>query len=813
MAFGFQKYMFLSLLLFSLQSRSQESSPKMDVLADVKERGTGSFQEKVHIHFDRQFYAVGDTAWFKGYIVYGEENIPSDKSSVLHIDLIDATAKVRKNISVPIHVGFARGYFSFPDSLEGGSYLIRGYTENIIDSKRSGFFKKILMLIDKSPEKDQLTIKKISGEEGRQFFLPAKDTKYNIETFPKGQGLVDGLANTVGIKVIDDKGFGIRAKGRLVDQSDRLIDTFSIMHSGIGSITFTPKFSSTYSAEITFSDSTKKKIDLQDVRKNGYSIWVRDGHADTLSIVLEASNAYINGNEIIFLPLSEEGPLFEFKTRFPDRQINLDIPRYKLPNGILNLMIINEKKELEAERLVFNWVPGVSGIEILNRKKSYKKKSLIELEVQVRDKFGKPVPGSFSVSVNHSDNLPFDEVQETSILSDLLLTANLDFPVQKPNYYFTAPLLGKDKELNELLLTHRNDRSFFGKKLVNGPEHPKGFEFNGRIVSKSKTNLGGIKITLLIGSLTHGLLIDTLTDDKGRFVFMLPDSLIYEPMRIDVNGRSNIEYQIIPDNNFVATIDERYVKSLLSPTSDPSDVALLQKYMAISADNRSKKLIQNRSIGLAEVKISGNRSLNKLPKNSHSVNLNGPGGADQIFTGEILSKLTSMGQIYSLLTGVDPYGNLWSNVGTNNPKVLLLVDGTEGFSLGDINPGDVESVEFMKSAGYIGTYGIKGSGGVLLITTKRGSNSGDAALKNSVSLPPLFQKQVVFTAPKFNDAPSAQQELGKTLYWNPDLITDVNGRVTLKFLNSTQPGAYSIIFEGITSTGEVFRKTFTYQVE
>ncbi|MFD2033410.1 SusC/RagA family TonB-linked outer membrane protein [Belliella marina] len=61
------------------------------------------------------------------------------------------------------------------------------------------------------------------------------------------------------------------------------------------------------------------------------------------------------------------------------------------------------------------------------------------------------------------------------------------------------------------------------------------------------------------------------------------------------------------------------------------------------------------------------------------------------------------------------------NAGTSP---FLVVDGSPFFgSINDISPTDVESIEILKDASAVAIYGTRGSNGVILITTKRGSTS------------------------------------------------------------------------------------------
>jgi len=64
-------------------------------------------------------------------------------------------------------------------------------------------------------------------------------------------------------------------------------------------------------------------------------------------------------------------------------------------------------------------------------------------------------------------------------------------------------------------------------------------------------------------------------------------------------------------------------------------------------------------------------------------------------------------------------------VGTLNTSTpYILVDGVETDNINSIDPQDVASISVLKDASSAAIYGSKASNGVILITTKRGSNTG-----------------------------------------------------------------------------------------
>ncbi|WP_029904894.1 TonB-dependent receptor [Prevotella sp. 10(H)] len=82
--------------------------------------------------------------------------------------------------------------------------------------------------------------------------------------------------------------------------------------------------------------------------------------------------------------------------------------------------------------------------------------------------------------------------------------------------------------------------------------------------------------------------------------------------------------------------------------------------------------------------------------------------------------------IISLQTSGEPGKNIsefWvRGIGTfgANDKALVLIDGLEG-NLSRIDPADIESFSVLKDASATAVYGVRGANGVIIVTTKRGS--------------------------------------------------------------------------------------------
>jgi len=61
---------------------------------------------------------------------------------------------------------------------------------------------------------------------------------------------------------------------------------------------------------------------------------------------------------------------------------------------------------------------------------------------------------------------------------------------------------------------------------------------------------------------------------------------------------------------------------------------------------------------------------------------------------------------------------------TGNNSPLVVVDGIQGVDLSSLNPNDIQTIDVLKDASATAIFGVRGSNGVIMITTKKGSGKG-----------------------------------------------------------------------------------------
>jgi uncharacterized protein YfaS (alpha-2-macroglobulin family) len=57
------------------------------------------------------------------------------------------------------------------------------------------------------------------------------------------------------------------------------------------------------------------------------------------------------------------------------------------------------------------------------------------------------------------------------------------------------------------------------------------------------------------------------------------------------------------------------------------------------------------------------------------------------------------------------------------------------------------------------------------------------------------------------------RDLRSTIYWQPDIITDKEGKASFEYFNADGKGTYRVVIEGIDADGNLGRQVYRYQVE
>ena len=122
----FSLFCFLPLASLAQSNRPPATAP--EVVNKINDYNAVWPGEKLHFQLDKPYYAIGDTLWFKGYLLSSALSY-SPLSTRMYVELLNDSARIVKRMSVPVSYGVTWGNISL-DSLylNEGVYTIRAYT-------------------------------------------------------------------------------------------------------------------------------------------------------------------------------------------------------------------------------------------------------------------------------------------------------------------------------------------------------------------------------------------------------------------------------------------------------------------------------------------------------------------------------------------------------------------------------------------------------------------------------------------------------------------------------------------------------------
>jgi hypothetical protein len=806
------KLFFLSLSVVALLGFKAEETPLEKILRQLARITAACPQEKVHLHLDKPYYAIGEDIWLKAYLVNSEKNEPSFLSKVLYIDLINNKSEIKKKLTLPVANGLASGNISLLDSLESGTYRIRAYTNYMRNFDGKFFFEKTIEIGNVLDNNIAATQKN-------------KKLDLDLQFFPEGGNLVVGNRTKIGIKAVTSDGLGANLKGYIVNRNKEKVAEFNTEHAGIGAFALMALADENYTAIVISNDGTTKSYPFPKAMDDGYALTINSTE-ENLNIRIFGSANLINNKDVFLVAQANGLEYASFASKMDKSNLQANIPKKNFPTGIVHFTLFNSESKPVAERLVFVNNKDDLKIEIKPSNGPAGTKKKMELDLITTDAHENLVDGNFSVAVVDESKVPFNEDEEVTILSNLLLTSDLKGFIEHPNYYFNPANSNREKYLDQLLLTQGWKRFVWQDvlsdkepKITFRPEQ--GLEISGTIMLGNKP-LSNAKINLFSTIPSFFLNLDTLSNAEGNFVFdrlELPDSASF---MIQAKSKTNSKDILIKVNQRPSVLP--YIPVGNSINILPYLQNTKEMYVELNKFNKLDK-----GISLKQVTIKAKPKLAPIINVEGSKNING--AVDQIITAKMLEGAINIFSPFYKTPGVMVklvknhrmiFRTKAQTSITANPPMLLIVDGVQINQMevpdfiDGINPADIEGIEVLTSNYNLAILGPDAAGGAIYITTKYGGPSGSippatniAKLTNIGYSPTKEFYSPAYGDPKIN---SQMQDLRSTIYWNPNLNTNINGQASFSFFNAGTPGKYRVIIEGIDTFGNIGRKVFTYEV-
>ena len=690
---------------------------------------------------------------------------------------------------------------------------------------------------------------------------PEKGKAVNLRFYPEGGNLIQGVASRVAFEATDEAGNPIDVTGVVMDGNKLELSRITTLHEGRGIFAYTPTSAAGRRKDVADVEYAGRKyqFDMPAALSQGIVMEVDNlSHSDSIAISLRKSMD--TPAEMLGVALLNGGKLQIYcYVWMENSEISFKMHKTWLPSGVSQIVLFNGAGEILCDRLVFTNLNELLNDELLDirtktNKPTYRPHELVDMEISVTDKEANPVQTSFSLSVRDGDN----EVESNhNILTDLLLMSEIKGYVRNPSYYFE-----KDDETRraalDLLLMVQGWRRYSWKQMAEVepfeqkylPEQ--GLETTGNVVRYNTIGrqmpkpVPEVDVDMLLlqkrDENDAGSFIETfVTDDQGRFSFVT-----------DVEGRWNMilsvkekrnakKYQIMLDRLFspepkryrYADLQIRIAEKISEQLNDeesPDDDGLEDDYTSFLAayqDSIAKLGIDEKVHQIEEITIKAKRRTKEQDIfHNRSTSIAYYDVASEMddfydkgkYIGEnIHNLLINMNQNFDVRQGIIEwmsYKNKPAVFVVNHERVDISSE-VDFFKYKNIRVQTIKAIYINETVSAKCQYAYHPMGAscdiidrfygciVFIETYPEGKIPVEGAKGVRKTWLEGYSAVSEFYSPNYSAIPLIPDDYRRTLYWNPMVCTDEEGKAKIQFYNNSRSKNFSISAETVTQSGMI----------
>lgn len=420
-------------------------------------------REKVSLHLDNASYYLGDTIWFKAYVVTAEQNLPTTISKPLYVELLDQLGNVVERQIIQLTDGEGTGQIILNNTFFTGYYEMRAYTKWMLAFDNPSCFSRVLPVYRKrlSDEETPRSIATYRMDASMKQRPKDKEKKFTVRFFPEGGQLVKGISSIVAFEATSrDKG-AADVEGTVVLPSGEELAHIRSLHDGMGYFEYKPEEKAGV-AKIDYEGSTYQ-FDLPEALPQGYVLRI-DNRREMLDITVARSSQAMKDTLAVFV--SSQGRPYKCMTLDFEDELNCQfrISTKELPPGVQQISLVNLKGETLCERFCYVMPRSSMLLACKTDHALYRPFEPVTCRIKVRDHLNRPVQANLSVSIRNGVESDFREYDH-SIYTDLLLVSDLKGYIHQPGFYFENQSAERFKMLDVLLLV-RGWRKYDLSRLI-----------------------------------------------------------------------------------------------------------------------------------------------------------------------------------------------------------------------------------------------------------------------------------------------------------------------------------------------------------
>lgn len=813
-------------------------------------------QEKVYLQFDNTSYYVGDNIWFKAFVV-NASTLGRAQSKVLYVDLISPAGVIIEQQKLKIVAGQTDGCVSLVDqstsqararrgimNFPSGFYEVRAYTNYMLNFNEEAVFSRVFAVYEKPKDEgnyygENPTINQHKTENSEIRPKPETLSSINCDFYPEGGHIIEGKPCRVAFKVTDDSGLGVNATGVLEGTGQ----TISTIHNGMGSFTFIPQ-DKRNQVRITVGDKSRT-FSLPQPEQTGCALSVKPCGMDSIEVRIDCTPD-LKGMEI-GLTMTCRGELIGFCSfRTGDEPISKVISMASLPEGVCRINIFDKKGNIYASRSVYHrsMLLKAPVLEYTADKPKYEPFEKVELNFTLKDGAGVPFRDRFCLSVR--DIRGQRNVLADDLRTSMLLSSDLKGFIENPAWYFDSDAPERDQALDLLMLVQGWERydwiTMTGQNNYREKHRlEESLTMNGWIMNSSgKKPLDGVNVLAALMPKDKSLseTYSYITDTTGYFGFDIGVDF-YDKAKLTINAqpyRKNGKKKksiIGPDARIV--FDRAAKPGIRAYT--PQELVFKSRYTT-DPSNRVKDKTEddglptvintNTGLLLPDVVIEEDRIYTdyfvfssfdiakdvevELDKGEYSTDL----------MGYLIEKGYSVEETIDNvnINGLPAFFYIHNNSKIRNQGIFsqpLSIDTKDTKSI-IVFEEQMYLKDILKQCPLLRDY-LRHTGNYPVMTEELYARFLllDVLVKEDHEIPLRdeiyrinrrvtsvdgYSRQYEYYSPEYPNGPVAGDiDYRRTLYWNPNVITDSIGQAKVEFYNNSITSHFNISAAGITAGG------------
>ena len=747
--------------------------------------------ETLYAHTDKQNYFTDENIWFRAYLLCSQTHMQTVSSRYIYAELINLQREVVNRVKIRHDEnGVFAGHIPVTENLEAGVYNLRFFTRHLENFGEEYFFQRAIRIITpQSLEEGYLS------EQFGESYLPENvptldpNESFAISFHPEGGDIPIGIETLIAFNAINSTGLGEHIKGVVVNERGDTITRIESAHLGMGAFELLVYNDEQLFAVVQNASGMEKRVELPRAKENAISLQIFR-YEGNIIVYLPQSKT---NNRILYLSLQRKG--ISHSERWDNESEIFVISEDELPTGIIGFVLSDAQGIPLSKRQIFN----INRTETVNttfttESETHQTRERVNATVTITDSEGFPLNANFSISVIDNDIAHYDA--SVNILSTLLLTSELRGHIENPAYYFMAENENAKEHLDLVMLTHGWTR-FDANRVYKEATAAVWQDFE-----RSQTITGTLRGSLLRGRGNQlvrlfvpqfGFIVQPFdavyTDSEGRFRFenfQFPEDTWF---RLQSERRTEIQ---VDDVAFPAVTDFFVPTTIRALGNEQIEVphrfmhdyawSLELDEFIVTARRQERfyiRSINREFIDAIQITLTLRRLLEDILnlRGDNLVVLDGLYWTESFDEPEDRERdratfdeiFIDMRHIISI--EIQEYFNM-------PPRPMIPCRITGGIITGELYDA------------------------VVRIRTDRRLTDRNF----SVMSPLGYQIRQEFFSPAYTTPEQRANErpdFRTTVYWNPSVITEENGKVEIYFYTSDNTGNYVVVIEGVTDEGRI----------